>query len=82
MVSQQGKTKGLFRFVGPLLGILLVAFLASLIFRPKALPVDLAEVREMPGVVGAFAAEDLAAMGIDYVMRGEIVGNRDGCGRI
>ena len=48
MVSQQGKTKGLFRYVGPLLGILLVAFLASLIFRPQPLPVDLAEVERGP----------------------------------
>lgn len=41
-------------------------------------PVDLSEVRDMPGVVLALAAEDLQSMGIDYVMRGTRVDNRDG----
>ena len=41
-------------------------------------PVDLSEVRDMPGVALALAAEDLQSMGIDYVMRGTRVDNRDG----
>ena len=41
-------------------------------------PVDLSEAREMPGVRLALAAEDLAAMGIDYTMDFDVVENRDG----
>lgn len=59
-------------------GALFAVFLRSQVAHGQLSPVDLSEVREMPGVVGAYAAEDLAAMGIDYVMRGEVVPNRDG----
>ncbi len=59
-------------------GALVAVFLRSQVAHGRLAPVDLSEVREMPGVVGAFAAEDLAEMGVDYVMRGEVVANRDG----
>ncbi len=59
-------------------GALVAVFLRSQVAHGRLAPVDLSDVREMPGVVGAFAAEDLAEMGIDYVMRGEVVANRDG----
>ncbi len=59
-------------------GALHAVFLRSQVAHGVLSPVDLSEVREMPGVAGAFAAEDLAAMGVDYVMRGEIVANLDG----
>lgn len=59
-------------------GAAFAVFVRSQVAHGTLAPVDLSEVREMPGVLGAFAAEDLAAMGLDYVMRGEVVGNRDG----
>ena len=57
---------------------LFAVFVRSQVAHGVLSPVDLSEAREMPGVVGAFAAEDLAEMGIDHVMRGEVVANRDG----
>ncbi|MEO0865461.1 MAG: molybdopterin cofactor-binding domain-containing protein, partial [Pseudomonadota bacterium] len=39
---------------------------------------DLDEVRAMPGVALAMAAADLEAMGVTYVMTGELVDNLDG----
>ncbi len=59
-------------------GALFAVFVRSQVAHGVLKPVDLSEAREMPGVVGAFAAEDLAAAGIDYVMRGELVVGRDG----
>ncbi len=59
-------------------GALFAVFARSQVAHGRLTPVDLSEVRNMPGVVGAFAAEDLAAMGISHVMRGELVANRDG----
>jgi carbon-monoxide dehydrogenase large subunit len=59
-------------------GALVAVFVRSQVAHGRLSSVDLSEAREMPGVVAAFAAEDLAAMGIDYVMRGELVANRDG----
>ncbi|MEM6385062.1 MAG: xanthine dehydrogenase family protein molybdopterin-binding subunit [Pseudomonadota bacterium] len=59
-------------------GALFAVFVRSQVAHGVLAPVDLSEAREMPGVVGAFAAADLAAMGIDYVMRGAVVTNRDG----
>jgi carbon-monoxide dehydrogenase large subunit len=56
-------------------GALHAVFVRSQVAHGRLSPVDLSEVREMPGVVGAFAAGDL---GLDYVMRGEVVANRDG----
>ncbi len=41
-------------------------------------PADLSDVREMPGVVLAMAAEDLVEMGVDYSLDTEILTNRDG----
>lgn len=59
-------------------GALFAVFVRSQVAHGRLSPVDLSEAREMPGVVGAFAAEDLAVMGIDYAMHGELVENRDG----
>ncbi len=59
-------------------GALFGVFVRSQVAHGVLKPLDLSEVREMPGIAGAFAAEDLTAMGIDYVMRGELVKNRDG----
>ncbi len=59
-------------------GALHAVFLRSQVAHGVLSPLDLSEVREMPGVVGAFAAEDLVAMGVDYVMRGDVVANMDG----
>ncbi len=41
-------------------------------------PVDLAEVREMPGVAMAIAVEDLIAAGVRIDIGGSVVTNRDG----
>lgn len=53
-------------------------FVRSQIAHGTLSPLDLSEIREMPGVALALAAEDLDAMGIDYIMRGTRVTNRDG----
>ncbi len=59
-------------------GAVHAVFVRSQVAHGRFQPVDLGEVRAMPGVVAAYAAEDLEAMGIDYVMRGELVDNADG----
>ncbi len=59
-------------------GAAFAVFVRSQVAHGRLAPVDLSEAREMPGVLGAYAAADLAEMGIDYVMRGELVDNRDG----
>jgi carbon-monoxide dehydrogenase large subunit len=59
-------------------GSLHAVFLRSQVAHGSLAPVDLSEARQMPGVALALAAEDLAAMGIDFIMRGTLVTNRDG----
>lgn len=59
-------------------GALVGVFVRSQVAHGVLSPLDLSEVREMPGVVMAIAAEDLDAMGVNYTMAGEIVDNRDG----
>lgn len=53
-------------------------FVRSQVAHGNLTPVDLSEVRQMPGIALAMAAEDLEAMGIDFIMRGTRVKNRDG----
>ncbi len=59
-------------------GALHAIFARSQVAHGTLNPMDLSEVREMPGVVLAIAAEDLEEMGITYQMAGEVVTNRDG----
>ncbi len=58
-------------------GALFAAFARAQVAHGTFEPLDLSEVREMPGVRVALAAEDLDAMGIDYAMTGETVKNKD-----
>ncbi|AZQ67276.1 xanthine dehydrogenase family protein molybdopterin-binding subunit [Silicimonas algicola] len=53
-------------------------FVRSQVAHGKLSPVDLSEVRDMPGVKAAYAAADLTEMGIDYTMPTEPVRNLDG----
>lgn len=53
-------------------------FVRSQVAHGTLAPVDLSEVRDMPGVKLALAAEDLDEMGVDFIMRGTRVTNRDG----
>ena len=59
-------------------GALHAVFVRSEVAHGILHPIDLSEVRGMPGVALALAAEDLEAMGADYLMRGTLVTNRDG----
>ena len=59
-------------------GALHAVFVRSEVAHGILHPLDLSEVRGMPGVALALAAEDLEAMGADYLMRGTLVTNRDG----
>ena len=59
-------------------GSLHAFFVRSQVAHGALTPVDLSEVRQMPGVALALAVEDLEAMGIDFIMRGTLVTNRDG----
>lgn len=59
-------------------GALHAVFVRSQVAHGTLTPLDLTEVRDMPGVKLAFAAEDLATMGITFAMQGGIVQNRDG----
>lgn len=53
-------------------------FVRSQVAHGNLSPVDLTEARAMPGVHLALAAEDLEARGIDFIMHGTRVTNRDG----
>ena len=59
-------------------GALHAVFLRSQVAHGVLTPVDLSEVRAMPGVALALAAEDLAAMGVDFSLGTSVVTNRDG----
>jgi carbon-monoxide dehydrogenase large subunit len=59
-------------------GALHAIFVRSQVAHGVFSPLDLSDIRAMPGVHLAMAAEDLEAMGITYAMRGEVIGNHDG----
>lgn len=59
-------------------GALHAVFVRASVAHGVLSPVDLSDVRAMPGVVLALAAEDLAAMGVDYSLGASILTNRDG----
>ena len=59
-------------------GALHAVFVRAQVAHGVLTPVDLTEVRGMPGVALALAAEDLAAMGVDFSLGTSVVTNRDG----
>ena len=59
-------------------GALHAVFIRSQVAHGVLKPLDLSEVREMPGVHLALAAEDLDAMGVTHAMVGSLAPNRDG----
>ncbi|NNE88647.1 MAG: xanthine dehydrogenase family protein molybdopterin-binding subunit, partial [Silicimonas sp.] len=59
-------------------GALTAVFVRSELAHGTIGSVDLDDVRAMPGVRLAMAADDLAAMGVSYEMTGELVDNHDG----
>ena len=57
---------------------LFAVFVRSQVAHGTLTPVDLDDVREMPGVRLALAAEDLEALGVRNSMKATVVKNRDG----
>ena len=57
---------------------LYAVFVRSQVAHGHLAPVDLDEVRAMPGVALAMGSDDLAAMGVDYSLGTKVVTNSDG----
>ena len=59
-------------------GAAFAVFVRAQVAHAEFQPLDLADIRDMPGVLAALAAEDLEAMGIAIDMDFDTVDNRDG----
>ncbi len=59
-------------------GTLHAVFVRAQVAHGTFAPFDLSEVREMPGVALALAAQDLEAMGLTHELNATLVKNRDG----